>query len=77
MSEFTFEAIDIFTDFIASHPSQCEILTFQLPEKFNCRVQELAIRNSTGEISEGEFHELKEYERLDVYVGLLKSKVRR
>ncbi|MDP6116328.1 MAG: hypothetical protein QF437_27230 [Planctomycetota bacterium] len=72
-----FEAIDLFTDFLAGHPTDSEILSFKLPERINRRVQELAIKNSAGEITEEELHELKEYERLDIYSGLLKSKVRR
>jgi len=70
-----FEAIEHFTGFLANHPSDEEILAFRLPEEIDRRVQDLVSRNSAGTITCEEIQELQEYERLDSYVGLLKTKV--
>lgn len=70
------EAIQIFTDFLASHPTDDEILNFTFPQKIEVRVQELVEKNSAGTITPDELVELKEYERLDTYSGLLKTKIK-
>lgn len=69
------EAVQIFIDFLAAHPSDEEILNFELPEKFQTRIQELIIKNNAGTITESELSELQEYERLDTYGSLLKTKI--
>ncbi len=70
-----FEAVRLFIDFLANHPSDEEILKFSFPKKIENRVQELAIKNNAGTITADELVELREYERLDVYGGLLKTKI--
>ncbi len=69
------EAVQIFIDFLATHPSDEEILKFELPEKFQTRIQELITKNNAGTITERELRELQEYERLDTYGSLLKTKI--
>jgi len=70
-----FEAVQMFTDFLATHPSDEEILNFHFPEEIEKRVQELVSKNNAGTITSEEFLELQEYERLDTYGSLLKTKV--
>ena len=70
-----FEAVQVFTDFLAGHPTDEDILAFRLPEAIDARVQRLASRSSAETITPDERRELEEYERLDSYAGLLKTKV--
>ncbi|MFQ5636487.1 MAG: hypothetical protein ACE5IR_00650 [bacterium] len=70
-----FEAVQLFIDFIAAHPSDKEILDFTFPKRIQDRIQELVIKNNAGAINQEELNELKEYERLDSYGGLLKTKI--
>ncbi len=70
-----FEAVQLFTDFLASHPTDEDILSFHLPDKMNARAQHLVSRSSAGTLTPDERGELAEYERLDAYAGLLKTKV--
>ncbi|MFQ5866313.1 MAG: hypothetical protein ACE5IW_13915 [bacterium] len=69
------EAIQIFLDFIASRPTDDEILSFSFPKRIQDRIQELVTKNNAGTITTKELVELKEYERLDVYGRLLKTKI--
>lgn len=73
---YKLEAIQIFTDFLANHPTDDKILNFTFPQKTEVRVQELVEKNSAGSITPDELVELKEYERLDTYGGLLKTKIK-
>jgi len=70
-----FEAVQVFTDFLASHPTDEDILAFQLPGEIDARVQHLVSKNSAGTMTPDERGELAEYERIDAYAGLLKTKV--
>jgi len=70
-----FEAIRLFIDFLANHPTDEEIMKFTFPESIQDRIQELVTKNNAGEISENELIELREYERLDTYGRLLKTKI--
>ena len=67
-----FEAVQLFTDFLASHPTDDDILSFRLPDRVDARVQHLVARSSAGILTPDEQGELAEYERLDAYAGLLK-----
>ncbi|MBS1252063.1 MAG: hypothetical protein MAG451_01099 [Anaerolineales bacterium] len=69
------DAIEVFTDFLASHPTDEEVLDFRFPLEIEARVQALVTKNNAGTITEGELRELEEYERLDTYGGLLKAKI--
>lgn len=70
-----FEAVRLFIDLLANHPSDDEVLKFKFPQRIQDRIQELVIKNNAGEITESELEELKEYERIDTYGGLLKTKI--
>ncbi|MFQ5750892.1 MAG: hypothetical protein ACE5HI_02755 [bacterium] len=74
-SEVQFEAVEIFTNFLAGHPTDEEILNFKFPQQVQDRIQELVIKNNAGMIDENELIELREYERLDTYGRLLKTKI--
>jgi hypothetical protein len=70
-----FEAIRLFIDFLANHPTDEDILKFTFPERIQDRIQKLVTKNNAGEISKSELDELLEYERLDTYGRLLKTKI--
>lgn len=69
------DAIQLFTDFLASHPTDEEILDFRFSKEIEDRVQQLVTKNNAGTITPNELRELEEYERLDTYGGLLKTKI--
>lgn len=69
------DAMQIFTDFLASHPTDEEILNFRFPKEIEDRVQHLVTKNNAGTITADELRELEEYERLDTYGSLLKTKI--
>lgn len=71
----TLEAIQIFVDFLAKHPDDEEILNFTFPKSIQNRIQKLVLKNNKGTINSEELNELKEYERLDMYSRLLKTKI--
>lgn len=48
---------------------------FRFPEAIEARVQTLITRHNAGTITEAELRELEEYERLDTYGGLLKTRI--
>jgi len=69
------DAMQIFTDFLVSHPTDEDILNFRFPEEIETRVQTLITKHNAGTITEAELRELEEYERLDTYGGLLKTRI--
>lgn len=63
-------------EFLASHPSDNDILTYHASDAVQQRVSDLLERNRTTGLSPEEAREMDEYEFLEHLVAMLKAKTR-
>lgn len=63
-------------EFLASHPSDEEILAYHASELVQSRVSDLLARNRTNGLTTDESREMDEYEFLEHLVAMLKAKTR-
>jgi len=68
--------VDEITEFLASHPSDEEILAYHASESIQNRVSDLLERNRITGLSPDETHEMDECEFLEHFVAMLKAKTR-
>ncbi|MGB1286420.1 MAG: hypothetical protein ACPG7F_07810 [Aggregatilineales bacterium] len=66
---------DVITDFLATSPSQQEILAYAIPDDLQARVEWLLERNGEGELSRNEERELMDFVCADDMMSLLKIKI--
>ncbi len=65
---------DVLTDFLATNPSNEEILEWRLPEELEARAHELLDRNGEDELSFDEKQEMFNFMRVNQIMSLLKAK---
>ena len=67
---------DVLADFLASRPTDEELLAYHMPDDLQARVEYLLEQNRESELSADEELELHEFMRADQFMGLLKVKTR-
>ena len=66
----------VITDFLASEPTDEELLAYQLPEDLQRRAHYLLDRNGEDELTCEERHELNDFIRADHMISRLKTKTK-
>jgi hypothetical protein len=67
---------DVITDFLASEPTQQEILAYHLPNDLQQRAHYLLERNGEDELRSDEEQEMVNFMRADEMMALLKAKIK-
>ena len=67
---------DVLTDFLASQPTDEELLAYHLPDDLQARVDELVERNGEGLLTFDQQQELFDFMRADEMIGMLKAKTK-
>lgn len=67
---------DVITDFLASEPTQQEILAYHLPDDLQQRAHYLLERNGEDELTYDEEQEMVNFMRADEMMALLKAKIK-
>ena len=66
----------VITEFLASDPSDEELLAYKLPDDLQARVSYLLVQNREAELTCEERHELDDYVRADHMISLMKTKTK-
>ena len=66
----------LITEFLASDPTDEELLAFMLPDDMQARVSYLLVQNREAELTCEERHELDDYVRADHMISRMKTKTR-
>lgn len=64
------------TDFLATNPTPEAIIAYHLPDDLQARAHELLDKNSEGELTPEEYHEMMDFARIDNMMTLLKAKMK-
>ncbi|MDQ7025351.1 MAG: hypothetical protein Q9P01_04320 [Anaerolineae bacterium] len=67
---------DEILNFLASAPSQQEIVAFRPSDNLQARASELLDKNRSGDLSSEERIELDEFQRMNHFITMLKAKAR-
>ena len=67
---------DEILDFLASAPSQVEIVAFRPSDTLQARASQLLEKNRSGNLSSEERIELDEFQRMNHFMSMLKAKAR-
>jgi len=67
---------DVITDFLATDPSNEDILAYHLPEDLQVRAHDLLERNGEGLLTVSEREEMYDIMRADEMMALLKAKIK-
>ncbi|MCU0493745.1 MAG: hypothetical protein MUD01_19315 [Chloroflexaceae bacterium] len=65
---------DEITDFLASHPSDIDIIGYRLPEALAARAIDLLERHAEDGLSDEEVREMEDFIRIEAMMSLLKAK---